>query len=422
LLSGRLWLALLGTVLVLLIDWTRHAIIRPEIFGNLCFALLLWMVVQGQPWRSRWLAPRAALAGDRLSWSVWIGVPLLFAFWANLHGSFMTGLVLLGCHALGRAIQVAWRTRRFAAVLSDRWVRRWALLTELALLATLINPAGIDLLIETVRFGANPNLRDVLEWFPLKANTAEGILFGVSLIALIALVRFSRRRMTPTDALLLLAFGLAVGPTVRMIGWWAPIFTLVMLPHIAGLWQRIARRTSRPEQSRTGESAARPPETPARLTPASFLPSLLCVLTIWTAFSLSPISQPLLGSKPREPQRIHGRGTPLAVTAWLREHPPQGLVFGPQWWGDWLAWDGPPELQVFMTTHIHLAPQRVWRDYMRIARAEQGWQQALDRYGVAVLVIDKELQTGLAREARRSGTWRIALEDERAMVLLRDAK
>lgn len=413
-LTGRAGLALLGTATVLFVGWSRHAIIRPEIFGGLCCALLVWMVVQGEPWRSRRPRRGSAERPDRLPWLVWLGVPLVFLFWANVHGSFLIGLGILGCHALGRVIEVGWRTRSVSAVLADRWVRRWTLLTELALAATLCNPAGLDLLIETVRFGSNPNLRDVLEWFPLSGTSAEGIQFALTLIVMFFLLRNSRRRMTPTDVLLLLVFGLAVGPTIRMIGWWAPVFTLTMMPHAAGLWRRW-RKT----RKASGKSPEQPSGEKVPLTPAHFLPSLIALLVVWAAFALSPISQPLLSDKPRELKRVLSASTPLGVTAWLREHPPESLVFGPQWWGDWLCWDGPAGLQVFMTTHIHLAPHRVWRDYMRIARGEAGWDTTLDRYGVKLLVVDKELQRGFTAKVRRSAGWRIVYEDERALVLRR---
>lgn len=417
-LTRRLSLAVLGTGMVLFIGWSRHAIVRPEIFGGLCFALLVWMVVQGEPWRSRRPKLGEETMPDRLPWAVWLGVPIVFAVWANLHGSFMTGLAVLGCHALGRVIEVAWRSRSFSAVLADRWVRRWALLTELAFAATLLNPAGIDLLIETLRFGKNPNLRDVLEWYPLQATMIEAIQFALTIILMLVLLRHSRVRMTPADVLLLLVFGLAVGPTIRMIGWWAPVFTLAMLPHAAAIVQRL--RSAKFAWPRAGGMEERTKD--AKLTPAHFLPSLICLLVVWAAFALSPISQNLLSDKPRELEQVVAKGTPLGVTAWLRENPPEGIVFGPQWWSDWLCWDGPKDLQVFVTSHIHLVPQRVWRDYMRVARGEEGWSATLDRYGAKTLVVDKELQRGFTRKVQRSTQWRTVYEDERAMILQRRAQ
>jgi hypothetical protein len=242
----------------------------------------------------------------------------------------------------------------------------------------------------------------------------EGLQYGITIVVMLVLLRHSRVRMTPCDVLLLLVFGLAVGPTIRMIGWWAPVFTLVMMPHVAAIAQRFWP-LKKPADRADGES----PDEETKLTPAHFLPNLICVLLMWAAFALSPISQNLLSSKPRQPEQIFAKGTPLGVTAWLREHPPESMIFGPQWWSDWLCWDGPPGTQVFTTTHIHLVPRRAWRDYMRIARGEEGWAESLDRYGVKLLVVDKELQRGFTRNVRRSSNWTTVYEDDRAMILQR---
>ena len=446
-LSGRLDLAIAGVLLVLFVGWSRHAIIRPEMFGGLSFALFWWMIVQGKPWCSRQSnATSAPKSRPTVPWQVWAGIPLLFAFWANVHGSFMVGLIALGCHALGRIIEVAWRSRSLREVFADRWVRRWTLLTELAIAATLVNPVGLDLIISTLQFGGNPNLRDVMEWFPLNASMFEALQFGITILMIIVLLRHSRQPVKPVAALLLLVFAAAVGPTVRMIGWYAPVLAVVMMPHAADVWQQmresiarwrstrrlpaLAHRYSRMETAHSmlhQEKLAQSPATAHSdrvsenqpLTPGHFLPTLICGLMVWTAFAVTPVSEPLLSGKPRPLEKIHSRGTPLGVTAWLRENPPETLVFSPQWWGDWLCWDGPENLQVFVTTHIHLVPRRVWHDYMRVARGESGWQATLDRYGIETLVVDKELQRGFARKVRGSAAWKTVYEDPRAIVLHR---
>jgi hypothetical protein len=118
LLSGRLSLALLGTLLTFFITFGRHGIIRPEIFGSLCMAVLIWILIRGEPWRSRAIVFVGQEAGDaKQPWALWIGIPLLFVLWVNLHGSFLLGIVVLGCHAVGRAIEVSWATRNPLAIL-----------------------------------------------------------------------------------------------------------------------------------------------------------------------------------------------------------------------------------------------------------------------------------------------------------------
>jgi hypothetical protein len=401
-----------GLFLLLFVGFSRHAIIRPEIFGGLCLAALFWMLVRVEPWRQRVLDCRGKSGDDRWPLWMWFCIPIMFLFWANAHGSFAVGLVVLGCHSLGSIIEVLWKTRNPLAVFFDRGCQRWILLTELAVAATLINPYGLDLLIQTARFGQNANLRDVMEWYPLKLIDLEGIQFCISIVLMLVLLRHSRIRMRATEVLMLVVFAFSVAPTIRMIGWYAPLFAFLMVPHLANVVSRGRRvRQRTPERQETSK--------PQNQDLSRFAGTLICIVVLWCGFAVSPISRPLLGGTPREKEMIFSRDTPHGVTEYLLANPPNGLVFAPQWWGDYLNWSGPSDMKVFMTTNLHLAPRQVWRDYLRVARGQSGWEGVLDKYDVKTLVVHKELQVPMARNIRRTRLWRIVYEDSQGAVLQR---
>ena len=134
--TGRLGQAMACLAVMGLLGGTRHAIVRPEVFGVLCFATLWWLIVRSDRASRSKSAPSEAGSSAAL----WLGVPLLFMLWANLHGSFMIGLIVLGCYAAGRAVEVAGRTWSLRAVFADREFRRWLLFTELATVSSLVNP------------------------------------------------------------------------------------------------------------------------------------------------------------------------------------------------------------------------------------------------------------------------------------------
>jgi len=410
LLSGRLSLAMLGTLLTLFITFGRHGIIRPEIFGSLCMAVLIWMLTRGEPWRSRAIVFAGREADDaKQPWALWIGIPLLFVLWVNLHGSFLLGIVVLGCHAVGRAIEVSWTARNPLAILKDRWVIRWAFLTELALAASLLNPYGVGLLIETVQFGRNPNLKDILEWYSLKLVDAEGIQFALITLLWIALYRFSRQRVSMVDLMLLLVFGCGVAVAIRIVAWYAPLFGLCMMPHVTDVGVRILKRWQH----------SFPLFQSAWAAPPKLLYSLICILVLWCCFAISPNGGHLLGSQPRPQERLYSPGTPRAITEYLRENPPLGLVYAPQWWSDWLAWAGPPGLQTVVSTNIHLAPKLLWDGYMRASKGETYWDDLFNRWNVQTVVVDKSKQTKLTGEVRGSGAWQVVYEDELGIVAVR---
>ena len=407
--TGRAGMAVAGAVLVWIVGWSRHAIVRPEIFGSVCFALLFWLIVRADPFRSRDIPDNRPVPNGHL-WAVWIGVPLLFAAWANLHGSFVVGFAVLGCYGLGRAIEVARQSRSPIAVLKDRQVRRWLLLGELAIVATLLNPYGVDLLIHTLLFPSNTNLKDIVEWYPLEMVSYEGIEIGFSWILMLVVLRHSRARMTAADVLLLIVFTLAACMRVRMVTWYAPVLMVVLMPHVADVVRQFGGRFSN----------LRVPGWCRSLSVGSFRYTLLIGLAIWMTFAFAPISHFVLGGKKRPPEHLFSRGTPREITEYLREHPPQGQIANPQWWGDWLVWNGPPDLKVFMTTNaVHAAPEQVWRDYLAISRGRDGLERRLERYRVNTIIVHKELQERLARYVRRMAGWRIVHEDEVGLLAVR---
>lgn len=407
--SSSLAVALGGVGLVLAVGWSRHAIIRPEIFGSLLFAVLLWLITRADSDAGR---VNPASRGSRAAlWSLWLGVPVLFAVWANVHGSFPLGIIVLACYALGRGLEVLFQQRSLLAAVNDRGVRMWLVLTELALVATLVNPYGTELLAYTLRFSSNPNLKDVLEWYPLKRDDFEGWLFAGSIVLVMLVLRHSRLRIRPVEVLLVGVTGWLVAGTARMIGWYAFVLATVLAPHVAEIFRRLrhsAEVVELPEPSETDDE----PRPRYALT-------LVAVLLVWSAFAFSPYSYAVLGGKPRPRSTMYSRQTPLALAEFLRTQPPHGLLLAPQWWSDWLCYSGPPGLKVFMTTNLHLAPKTVWSDYLRAATAAAGWEEVLERYRVEAIVADKELQTKLAQGVRRLPNWHVTYEDDLGVVAVR---
>ena len=141
--------------------------------------------------------------------------------------------------------------------------------------------------------------------------------------------------------------------------------------------------------------------------------SLVGLILVWICLALSPAGS-LVGTRdPRSPEDLYGRTTPWQISAFLRDNPPQDLVFAPDWWGDWLAWDGPAGISLFTTSQASLLPRQAWIDYRIVRETRTGWQNVLTRYGVGTIVLDNRSQTTLLRYLRSSQEdWEILYEDE----------
>lgn len=152
---------------------------RPQVFTYLAAAALLVVLRSPCAWGGR---------------NLWI-LPPVFALWANLHGGFVLGLVVLGLAAA------------YATVRRQREARRLWLVTVLGALATTVNPYGPRLLayIAAELRGPHP----ITEWQPPALTEPEHGAFVVLLVAVVATLPFrpQRRRF---DWEIVLALGTAV--------------------------------------------------------------------------------------------------------------------------------------------------------------------------------------------------------------------
>lgn len=428
--TGRLGLAMAGMLAAFGLSWARNAIIRPEIFSALCCAGLLAILASADATsRQKDEAPETPAP----KW-VWFGVPLVFALWVNLHATILVGLMILGAHAAGRAIEIAWSEfgaflgRRkgsgtdlegsgsvLEAFVLDRRLKRWIGLTILAILASFLNPDGPGMYVSAWEMANHPNLRTVNEWQPLTGGSFGGRTVFASWVVLVVIFRASRRPVRPVDAILLLVFSLGVFTSVRMILWYVLVYFYVVMPFAAEIVNRL------------WPQPAPVPVEPGVIPPGrSFRYSLVCLLVLWCGFALSHLSDGILGADPRPPERLYHPATPVKLAEYLDVHPPEGQIWNSQVLGDWLTWrwyrtydDSRPPIKLFVNTHMHIVPRQVWVDYQTIGTMRPGWRDLLKAYGVNTLVISKTQHAELVKEIRSSADWTIRYDDPLAVVATR---
>jgi hypothetical protein len=413
--GGNAGVALGTTLLVFGLAWTHHTTLRPEHLAGFCFAVLLWLIASSCRDTS-FAATTEGPAVPSHRWRRLLGVPILFVAWANLDGSFVWGLIVLGCLLAGEVVDAARRTRSLGGVVGDPRVRHQLYLCELALLAVLLNPAGIDLLLNLLWFGQRENLADQLSWQQLLPFDRDGWGFAVSILLMVVAFRRSQAPIPFAAGLMLLVFAAGALFQRRWIYWYAPVYGWTMAPHLASLWSQVQGRFAAPVDGTTAAAVASGQTESASPGGGSWVYSLFCVLVVWIAFSLSGLSRPVLGGKPRPPAKLYGPKAPLELIDALRDRPPQGQVFHPLWWGDSLVRGGPDDFLPFVTSHLQVVPRRVWLDYQRVLAGEAGWRRIFTRYRVTTVIADKDQQRAFIRMIRTDPEWELRYEDELAIL------
>ncbi len=335
-------------------------------------------------------------------------MPLLFALWANLHGSFAVGLALLAALAAGRGIDVVRRTGTCLAVSRDRKFRTLTMLIPASALAVLVNPYGWTILRGVWETANNPNLADLVEWRPLDILMRQG-----QAAAAIALVLIVTYRLTPAagyraaELLLLVGLGGATLRSSRMIVWWAPVASYYLAIHAAAIWNRFRAIAPTSAVRRTEGRAARLGGWRRGHD-----------LRQWCRFTVGHCA--LWHEAQTDPQESLSPQTPLAATAYLNAHPPRGQIFNTYEWGDYLIWAGPKGLRVFVASHAHLVPARCLAG---LSPRYHVFEAAGRRFWIAMAwmlaVLDPDQQAIWSTLFADSSDWSLAYEDDRSAIFVR---
>ncbi|MHB8901761.1 MAG: hypothetical protein ACYC6Y_23645 [Thermoguttaceae bacterium] len=405
--TRRVSVMLIGIVLTLLVGATFDVYASAEVFGQLCFVVLLWVVTRidghGVKADPETVSGRSA---STPAWLIWTGVIVLFALWANLHGSYLLGIAVLACYAAAAGCEVVWKERSLRALLTDEETRRRLLLAEAALFASFLNPYGPLLLVENATFLQNQQLMANPGWITLGLASPKGVFLLASVALLAFLMRAGRREVRVVDVLLLTVFGAATVVTGRAQGWYALVYAFVVIPYAVEIVDRWIPVRSKPA-------------TDKPLTPRSFVITLLCGLAIFATFRLAPASRVFLGGDPRDMGELVGSDDLVAAADYLREHPAKGLIYAKTDWSDYLAAAAGPQNKMLMTSNVQWVPRRIWSDHRRMASCEEGWEKGMDRYAVDILVLDKELHGSLIKSVTLSVDWRVELRNDTLLVARR---
>ena len=360
--------------------------LRAQVMGLLCLAVLLVLVADRRRHPVR----------------LWLAVPLL-AVWANLHGSFPVGLVLLGLVA--------------AADVAGRHATRQVLvLFGAAVLATLANPFGLDAWRYVAAIGADPTIaRFVVEWRHTSPFDLAGAAFYASVAAVVALVaiRFRQGGSPPLTTLAWLAWLAFLGVwAVRAIAWWGVGAAPVAAALLTGV---LASRATVDGGGQTATTA--PPG--GRGGPARAQTALVAALAILVV-AIQPIWRPSPDGGGIGPRLVDApAGIAQAVGEVSFTHPAI-RVFNAQRWGSWLELEVPSAL-LFADSRIELIPAGAWSDYLLVSAGDARWQEILDLWKVDVVVVASADQPALASLIEGDTGWRLTYRDSDGLVAVRSA-
>lgn len=200
---------LLAAFAMIVANYRFH--LRPELFALLLMVALLHVLYRYRS-HGNWQV---------LLWSAPIAI-----VWANTHGSFLLGSIIAAIFAVGEGAEAL--RGHSAVALRERSRVAFGVAAPYAFvafgmaLASLANPLGIELLHFALTLSASEVTKSfIAEWAPTLSKDFMGrppfAIFVVALAATLGVVVSLRRRLSFTDALLLLAFVLLAFQRSRFV-------------------------------------------------------------------------------------------------------------------------------------------------------------------------------------------------------------
>lgn len=383
-LGGSANWATLGVFLYMMAVGLGSAVQRPQAFGLFFFTAIIY-----------------ALSTPTLSRRAMFWLPLSFVVWANLHGTFMAGLAVLGLYTLGRLIE----RRAF-----DPEIRRLIVVGLLCGLGTLLNPHGPWLYRDLFAFSGHPNLKTMTEWLPMRVSLDGGKHWPYLLsLFLLVFVRLLGGRKVGAAGLLV-AIPFAIWPWIqgRMILWWWTIAVWILAKLGPGLADRFPTMPKIPDGPPTRSNAWI--ASIAILATIVFFPPIRSMMGIGSQPVMAVETPWKLGLELTAAPEDEGRWMPDLRQA-IRENFPdgrfQGTVFASETQGDFLVWKLPKEIPVLMYTHAHVFSEQHWQDCLMVRGGREGWREFLNANRANLMIVELETHPELVAQLREDPEWQV---------------
>jgi hypothetical protein len=313
---------------------------------------------------------------------MWL-LPPVFLFWANCHGGFFMGFVVLGTYCA----ESLWYRLRGKPPAGER--RLW-LVTAVCVPAAFLNPNGFQTLYILLAYNQSSLTRTIYEWQkpPLWPPTFLSLLLAAAAAVLV----WQKQRTRLVDWVLLVLFGAAYLSAVRnsnLVGLVAPVLIVSYLP------------TKR------------------------FLSRSLPAWTEWAVALLLAAAIAVPFARGRAFQMRYAEWKyPAGAADFLVAHHITQPMFHTFDKGGYLVWRSWPEQRSFIDGRG--LNETAFADYLRITKYLPGARALLDRYGIQVVVMNAfEVNSGstyvlpLALADPAEKEWKLVFADAGATVFMR---
>jgi hypothetical protein len=376
------------------------------------FALILGALAAGSTWGARpqmfsflfasiFIAALASYARRGSGRFIWWLVPLII-LWVNMHAGFALGLVLIALTITGMLLD-EWLAQGERPGALNKRVRPLCFVLAACALSVSLNPSGARIYMypfETLTSQAM--MKYIQEWFSPDFHKLMFLPMAVLLFATFTALAVSKKRVRPSELLLLCATGYASLRSARNI----PFFALVAMPLLAEhSWNWItsypwAQWLTLPEKREVGSNAAL--KIVLNVALLIVIPVALCVLRVSSVVASQADSE--------------AENFPVAAVEFMRKRPLPQPIYNEYAWGGYLIWKL-PDYRVYIDGRADVYGDAFLEEFLKTHDGIGDWRAPLDRHAIRTVMIDPTAP--LASLLKQDAAWNKVFEDQQAIIFVK---
>jgi hypothetical protein len=388
-----------------------HWLARPHLFTLLMVALWMEGINQVFEKNGRWM---------------WL-CPILMLFWANLHGAFIVGFVILVLCIIARCLDILFIERKVGKsfvyhLWNDQTIRGYVIIGIASFIATLLNPSGWYLWRTVFDFLQNRYLvSHTAEYLPPNFHHPSTIPFLIFIALSLLIFGLKKQRASTKDVLLLTALTAMGLYSVRNI----PIYALIVAPILSGLIGIGGEISHSHDVDKSYTSKFFWESLKEKIynfeLRLKYVNSLIKGYTI----PIAVVSIVLLLFSNGINLDLKGRGNqfdphvfPVEAVNWIVANLPMGNMFNYFPWGGYLLYRLHPMQRVFIDGQTDFYGESLTREYETVITLSNGWEEILDKYRIEWVIFPSD--SILVKELLGQPKWKLVYQDQVTSVFFLD--
>jgi hypothetical protein len=325
-------------------------------------------------------------------------LPFLMLLWANLHGSFMMGFMLLIVYIAGNFLKAHFveEQRRDA----NHRAKLLILFFFLCLLASLLNPQFYKILFFPFTLTTNTFITDyIYEW--LSPNFHGFLIYEYMLLLMILVLGISTKRLNAIEAILVLIFTHLSLFAARYI----PLCAIIVSPIIGKQIDRIIEELK-------GKGLLK------GIISTSDNLAAVDSMTKWNLWSIVAVAAVflmcLIG---KVNYQFDKKKMPVDAVQFLKNQKIEVRVFNSYVFGSYIIYAAWPQIEVFIDGRADMYNNQQTEEYLKVARVKRGWEDVLKKYDITWIIYNNE--SALSSVLLERDDWRLIYSDRVANIFVK---